>query len=315
MPPKLVGDAPFLLTAPQSNSDGAFTYSSSNLAVATVSGTTVTLVGAGTTTITATQAATASYASNSISATLNVTVPIVLSLDSNGVTIKYIGNPANVPANTPLFIQANVRGTGLEWFAVVKDVMKSYIFNYAAGILNTPFTPSGQTVPVPFNNIVTTLMTNLSYVFWRGGAAQNVMQYFNQPIGSWDTANVTNMYHMFSGAHYGGMQFNQPIGSWNTANVLTFDGMFYNATYFNQPIGSWNTANVLTYNGMFFATGFNQPIGSWNTTNATNMREMFRNTTKFNQPIDSWNVVNVTSFSNFRTESALSTENTPLKFR
>ena len=76
MPQKFVGDAPFALTAPTTNSDGAFTYSSSNLDVATVSGTTVTLVGAGSTTITATQAATASYGSNSIAATLNVTFPL-----------------------------------------------------------------------------------------------------------------------------------------------------------------------------------------------------------------------------------------------
>jgi len=92
VPAKVLGDAPFTLTAPVSNSNGAFTYSSSNTAVATISGTTVTIVGAGTTTITATQAATASYGSNSISATftatLNVTIPSVLSLDSNGVTIS-----------------------------------------------------------------------------------------------------------------------------------------------------------------------------------------------------------------------------------
>ena len=72
VPQKLVGDAPFVLTAPTSNSTGAFTYSSSNPAVATVSGTTVTIVGSGTTTITATQAATATYASNSITATFTV---------------------------------------------------------------------------------------------------------------------------------------------------------------------------------------------------------------------------------------------------
>ena len=72
VPQKLVGDAPFVLTAPTSNSTGAFTYSSSNPAVATVSGTTVTIVGSGTTTITATQAATATHGSNSITATFNV---------------------------------------------------------------------------------------------------------------------------------------------------------------------------------------------------------------------------------------------------
>ena len=65
-------DAAFNITAPTTNSSGAFTYSSSNTAVATISGTTVTIVAAGTTTITATEAADATYSSGTITATLTV---------------------------------------------------------------------------------------------------------------------------------------------------------------------------------------------------------------------------------------------------
>ena len=75
VPSKLVGDAPFTLTPPTSNSAGAFTYTSSNTAVATISGNTVTVVGAGTSTITATQAADGSYGTGSTTATLSVTPP------------------------------------------------------------------------------------------------------------------------------------------------------------------------------------------------------------------------------------------------
>jgi uncharacterized protein YjdB len=71
--PKFFGDAPFTLTAPTSNSNGSFTYSSSNTAVATVSGNTVTIVGIGSSIITATQAASGSFGSGSIAATLSVT--------------------------------------------------------------------------------------------------------------------------------------------------------------------------------------------------------------------------------------------------
>jgi hypothetical protein len=60
---KTVGDSPFTITPPTSNSDGAFTYVSSNTLVATVSGDTITIVGEGITTITATQAATTNYTS------------------------------------------------------------------------------------------------------------------------------------------------------------------------------------------------------------------------------------------------------------
>ena len=57
IPTKTFGDSSFQITAPTTNSTGAFTYSSSNTAVATVSGTTITIVGAGSSTITASQAA------------------------------------------------------------------------------------------------------------------------------------------------------------------------------------------------------------------------------------------------------------------
>ncbi len=66
---------------------------------------------------------------------------------------------------------------------------------------------------------------------------------FNQDIGGWDTANVTNMSYMFCDAS----AFNQDIGGWDTANVTSMSGMFGNAPAFNQDIGSWNTANVHRY--------------------------------------------------------------------
>ena len=76
-PAKNFGDAAFNLTAPTSNSDGAFTYTSSNTTVVTVtSGGTVTIVGAGTTTITATQAATTNYTSGSVTASLVVSAAL-----------------------------------------------------------------------------------------------------------------------------------------------------------------------------------------------------------------------------------------------
>ena len=65
-------DAPFTLIAPTSTSPGSFTYSSSNTAVATVSGSTVTIVGAGIAVITANQAASGSYDIGFITATLKV---------------------------------------------------------------------------------------------------------------------------------------------------------------------------------------------------------------------------------------------------
>ena len=70
---------------------------------------------------------------------------------------------------------------------------------------------------------------------------------FNQDIGSWNTAQVTDMRYMF----YYASAFNQDIGSWNTAQVTDMNDMFYYASAFNQDIGSWNTAQVTTMHGMF----------------------------------------------------------------
>jgi hypothetical protein len=72
VPLKVLGNAPFELTAPTSNSGGAFTYTSSSPTVATVVGSTVTIVNQGSTVITATQAAHGNFTSASITATLIV---------------------------------------------------------------------------------------------------------------------------------------------------------------------------------------------------------------------------------------------------
>ena len=77
---KIIGTAPFALVPPISNSTGAFTYTSSDTAVATIDANIVTIVGLGITTITATQASTANYISGTISAPLAIVTKIPLSI-------------------------------------------------------------------------------------------------------------------------------------------------------------------------------------------------------------------------------------------
>ena len=210
-------------------------------------------------------------------------------------TLKYNG-VASLPENPYLLRDASVRGSGSsDLFAIVNDASIPDIKNYATAIGKLPAnrTPaeiaavnkfSAGVELVPFNNIVTTFVTDMDSLFKNATA-------FNQAIGSWDTSVVTSMVNMFNNA----IVFNQPIGSWDTAKVTSMVSMFNNANVFNQPIGSWNTANVTSMLSMFSnASVFNQPIGSWNTANVTSMNSMFVNDKVFNQPIGSWNTAKVT---------------------
>ena len=75
IPSKDYGGIPFVLTPPSTSSPGAFTYSSyssDNLSIATISGSTVTIGNVGTSTITATQAASGNYSQGSIQASFTV---------------------------------------------------------------------------------------------------------------------------------------------------------------------------------------------------------------------------------------------------
>ena len=72
VPAKAYGNSPFIIVPPTSNSDGLFSYTSSNTDVATISGNIVTIVGVGSSTITANQADTNNYNSASTTAVLNV---------------------------------------------------------------------------------------------------------------------------------------------------------------------------------------------------------------------------------------------------
>ena len=240
----------------------------------------------------------------------SVIQPLTLaaSLIANGDAIKYIGNANIVPQYTPLFIQSNPRGNGMEWFAVVPQSMKITISEYASGT-DGPFKPTPQLPAVPWNNIVTTLMTDMSELFFNRLT-------FNHPIGSWDTSNVTNMYSMFRNTWFNqaigawntsavtnmarmfddAFAFNQTIGTWNTSAVRNMELMFFSAGAFNQAIGAWNTGAVTNMNSMFLgASAFNQAIGAWNTSAVTDMSKMFNNASAFNQAIGAWNTIAVTN--------------------
>jgi len=133
----------------------------------------------------------------------------------------------------------------------------------------------------------TAAVTNMSGMFEKASA-------FNQNIGSWNTTAVSNMSRMFTNASI----FNQNISGWNTSATTNMSNMFEGAIAFNQNIGVWNTAVVKDMSYMFYnANAFNQNIGSWNTAAVTNMSSMFYGASVFNQNIGAWNTGAVTNMS------------------
>jgi surface protein len=197
---------------------------------------------------------------------------------------------------SPDFIEANPRGP-LEWFAVVDQRSFQQIRNYAteraegrvgAGATVFMRIPGNTSTLIPFNNIVTTLMTNMNSLF-------SGIQNFNENIASWDTSRVTNMNFMFNGCNF----FNQRLERWNTAEVTSMNSMFAGAQTFSQNIGNWNTSRVEDMGSMFinarnFDNGGFQNMNNWNTGRVRNMGFMFLGASRFNQPIGRWNTSAVT---------------------
>ena len=80
---------------------------------------------------------------------------------------------------------------------------------------------------------------------------------FNQNIGSWNTANVTNMASMFRGAKV----FDQDIGNWNTAigtrDVTEMTRYVSGWTAFNQDLSDWDVSQILSHQ----TSTAGQPLG------------------------------------------------------
>jgi hypothetical protein len=83
---KYVGDATFLIPQAASNSKGAFTYSSSDAAVASIKGDSIQINSAGTVTITAMQAGAASFTAGSVKASFKVLPSVYITGWSYGST-------------------------------------------------------------------------------------------------------------------------------------------------------------------------------------------------------------------------------------
>jgi len=184
----------FTLPAPTSNSAGAFTYTSSNDSIATVAGSTVTIVQTGTVTITATQAATNNYFAGSTTAsfTINPSTPTITNFSianqtySSGGTFTITDPSSNSPGafsyTSSATSVATVAGsvvTMLQAGAVTITATQAATTNYLAGSATASFTialPPSTTVVYTYTGADQTVTppagtTSMLVQAWGAGGA------------------------------------------------------------------------------------------------------------------------------------------------
>lgn len=218
------------------------------------------------------------------------TTPGPILLLSNGKTIRAVGteddlNLASASPSAqekPMFFQANPRGTGIEWFAIMHRSVDAryggmhvseairHLEYYKDGLSQSSnrdnivaaFTPPGETQPVPTRNIIMSLRTSI----------QRFCQFtLNPDIESWDVYYVKNFSSLFA---QGGRDWNQNINHWDVVRGRNFSYMFTmeqnssNVRIFNQPLNNWNPAqatdirNMFLYNS-FYGNTYQQNLSNW----------------------------------------------------
>ena len=129
---------------------------------------------------------------------------------------------------------------------------------------------------------------------------------FNGDLSAWNVSNVTNMSSMFSF----NLIFNGDLSAWNVSNVRNMRFMFFNANAFNGDLSAWNVSQVTSMYSMFTnAPAFTSDLSAWNVSQVTSMYSMFFNAYSFNSNLGAWNISKVTDFTNFLSQSGMSTYN------
>ena len=243
------GSGTIAIVNPLSNSAGAFSYTSSNTGVATISGSTITMTGVGTTTITATQASTTIYSSASTTNTLTVSR---ISPTISGFTIptKTIGN-----ADFNLTAPTSTNSPGA--------------FSYTSGNISIA-TIAGNTVSIVTSGTVAiTAVQEASGNYLTGSITANLV--INNPSPTIDTFTVAS--RVFGS---GSFQLNPPNSSSNgvftytssaagvatiSGSTVTIVGVGSTTITANQAAGSNHVSGSTT--GTFTVTATAPTINSW----------------------------------------------------
>ena len=141
------------------------------------------------------------------------------------------------------------------------------------------------------NNTKTENVTNMNCMFICTGLIE-------LDLNRWNTANVTDMFGMFSQC---ANLSNLNISNWNTENVTNMTNMFEHSTSLTElDLNTWETKNVTNmmqmFNGCDGLTSLK--ISEWNTGNVTNMSKMFYMCESLTDlDLSAWNTANVDNMS------------------
>jgi uncharacterized protein (TIGR02145 family) len=248
MPDKRVGDAPFTITAPTSNSTGAFTYTSSNTAVATISGNIITIKAKGQITITANQAAKGNYTAGSITAILTIedkaVIGTVTDIDGNIYKTIKIGSQTWMMEN--LKVTHYNDGTAIKnildndgWKAATTGAYCDYnnvpaygatygkLYNWYAVTDSHKLAPKGFHIPTDAE--WTTLYNYL------GGYREVGMKIQEQGTTHWAANTGATNSTLFTALPGGGLNFQSTRTPWNS---IEYDGYWWSATA-NGASNAW----------------------------------------------------------------------------
>jgi cyanophycinase len=240
VPARQVGDAPFTITPPSSNSAGVFSYISSNTAVGSISGNVLTVGSAGTSTITAQQAADATHSAGSISTTFSVssggswpcTLPSGVNLGrlgsssdvdraTTGGTVL-MGGGSDVDAAMQWMIGRSGGGDVLVLRSTGTNAYNSYL--YGLGSVNSVQTLLVNSTSEGDNACVAETIRRAEMLFIAGGNQQDYVDYFKGRAVASAINYLANTKHAPVGGTSAGMailgQYYHPGGAPDDASVL-----------------------------------------------------------------------------------------------
>ena len=242
IPAQNYGVGTYTLTAPTSNSTGTFAYTSSNPSVASISGSVVTVLAAGTVTITATQAAAGNY-----SAGTSTTASLVI---TNAPTIQTWTIPVQISGGTYTLTAPTSNSTGT--------------FTY---------TSSDPSVASISGNVVTLLTTGTVTITATQGAAGNYSAGTSTAslmVGQMTRGAIMNSFSTIANIGIDiSLNGNINCSACDTVNNISyFGGLFNQLSYYSKSIASYNinnnslgfldASNIASTNGNIYASVFDK---------------------------------------------------------